>query len=74
MDRQIKTGKIYHIQQISGYNYIKRLDSNYHFVYRQNNKIYDVYASGEDKFLMITSIWEKGDRIKKDSITIEDKL
>ncbi|MEK6883266.1 MAG: hypothetical protein AABY22_26805 [Nanoarchaeota archaeon] len=62
--REIKTGNNYHIQQLWGYEpscegkrlheppyEYKRLNKNYLFVFKQNGKTYDVYASGENSIL-----------------------
>ena len=74
MSRKIKAGEIYNLSELKGYDFFKKLNESYRFVYRNNGKIYDAYGSGENDYLMITSIWETPNRIKRESITIEDKL
>ena len=75
MNKEIKAGEIYNLKQLKGYDFFKKLNESYRFVYRNNGKIYDAYGSGtDDNYIMITSIWSKTDRKKKESITLEDKL
>jgi len=78
----IKTGQSYRLNQLSGYETLKSRDNDYHFVYKVNNQLFDVYgrnqlmpvAKGNADIIMITSIWDHVQRTHQDSLDLEEKI